>query len=86
MGLDSDPERKAAVVQRASLVAMSGAYGNTEEVERRLVALGYREAPRWLDDPDLRQVMDRVCAESRAAFLAHGVARAPGGPAQGARS
>ncbi len=70
MGLDTDSERKAVVIQRAWLVAMSGAYANTREVEGRLVALGYREAQRWLRDPELQHEMDDVCAQSRAAFLA----------------
>ena len=71
MGLNTDPELRAVVIQRAWLVAMSGAFIDTGEVENRLVALGYREAPRWLNDSELRQAMDRVCALSRAAYLAH---------------
>jgi hypothetical protein len=69
MGLNTDPELRAAVIQRAWLVAMSGAFADTDEVESRLVALGYREAARWLRDPELRQAMDRVCTASRVAFL-----------------
>jgi hypothetical protein len=85
MGLDSDPERRAVVIQRAWLVAMSGAYANTGEVEGRLVALGYREASRWLDDTELRQAMDRVCGESRSGLLAHNGETAPGRRERGVR-
>ena len=70
MELKTDQELKAMVIQRAWLVAMSGSYADTGGVEGRLVALGYREAPRWLRDPELRHAMDRVCAESRVALLA----------------
>jgi hypothetical protein len=71
MGLSTDPERKARVVQRSWLLAMSGECADWRAVEARLLALGYFDAPRWLRDPELRRSMDSVCRTSRQALAAH---------------
>jgi hypothetical protein len=79
MGLNTDQERKAQIVQRAWWLAMSGWCSGWREVETRLLTLGYAEAPRWLRDEELRRAMDRVCTESQDAALAVALLRPPSG-------
>jgi hypothetical protein len=62
----TEETRKGECLRRGWFLAMSGEHANWREVEALLVARGWPEAPRWLDDADLRQKMDETCARARS--------------------
>lgn len=64
---ESDEDRRERTIQRAWWAAMSGDHGNWREVERSLIALAYRDAPRWLTDSHLRQRLTDTCKAARDA-------------------
>jgi hypothetical protein len=63
--VESEEERKARTIQRAWWAAMSGEHASWQEVETRLVALGFNDAARWLADPRLRKRIDATCKGAR---------------------
>ena len=67
MGLGTEQARRIRTTQRGWWFAMTGLYANWHEVEARLLELGELEAPRCLNNPQLRAAMDRVCVDSIAA-------------------
>ena len=62
---ESDEDRKGRTIQRAWWAAMSGEHASWQEVEARLVALGFDDAARWLADTRLRERLDATCKAAR---------------------
>jgi hypothetical protein len=65
-GLEPNAEREAYVVKRARELAASGRYFSWRDVE---VVLRFEEdlpeARQWLDNPVIRDELDRLCQRAR---------------------
>jgi hypothetical protein len=65
-GLDPNAEREAYVSKRARELAMSGHYYSWRDIE---VVLRFEEdlpeARQWLDNPSIRDELDRLCEHAR---------------------
>ena len=58
-------EKEERMWALAEKLAMSGGYDGWWAIEVELRALGYARARYLLDDDDVRQQFDRMCAEAR---------------------
>jgi hypothetical protein len=58
-------DRVSQVIKLAYELAQTGKFDDATAVDQELVALGYNEETRSLKSPDLRIVIDEVCATGR---------------------
>ena len=65
-GLEQNAEREAYVIKRARELAASGRYFSWRDVEVVLrFEEDFPEARQWLDNPVIRDELDRLCEHAR---------------------
>lgn len=59
-------DQQAYVNQRAFELADTGRYSDEKEIEKALLAEGFREARDWLDSANIRNDLRNVCLAAKA--------------------